>query len=594
MIGLKHNKPGRGALEAMTVSVEEAAKAYNLLFSLPKAQALTSLLLVVCLFMGALSPRLLQGFVAWSLPALLTVILANYLLRSKLFTMKRCIGASTAALLLQALAYLFLTLTCKPLSIYAALVSTSVFTTLHVTVLKALAEQKLLPLTLAPVSFLIASPAYAAAYEVPYLLAVEVMVVSQAIGVTAAYLAIQAIDRLTSIERTGGLKLFKAFAHAWLVDDPSLLEEVASKKSEKVEVEVTSLIFRSREGVRGCFIAFNAHPGPFKNVGGSDLPAMIAERVEERIGGVCMVFHSTATHERDPASRREAEKIVKAALHASITASKLTAPIYTSAACSRSGDPYVICQILGIPLIVMTWRSQRAEDLPSTLGERLKRVAELKGLTPALIIEAHNNFLPVEPRAPNLEEVEARATEALEKALSLKAPRLKAAFMKVSLPWRVDELGRAGVKLALIEVDGKRSAHLLIDANNLSPALHDILLRELSSLGLDFYEVYTTDTHSVVGTRRARGGYRAFGESLDPSQFSSLIRDEVKSLSNCLEEVEVEVGSEKVEVEVLGEQGLASLITTLKRGLILTKVALPLAHIASIAASTLIALTLVA
>jgi len=91
-----------------------------------------------------------------------------------------------------------------------------------------------------------------------------------------------------------------------------------------------------------------------------------------------------------------------------------------------------------------------------------------------------------------------------------------------------------------------------------------------------------------------RGGYRAFGESLNPSQFSSLIRDGVKSLSNCLEEVEVEVGSEKVEVEVLGEQGLASLITTLKRGLILAKVALPLAHIASIAASTLIALTLVA
>lgn len=578
----------------MTVSVEEATKAYGLLFSLPRAQILISLLFIVCLLMGALSPHLLQGFVAWGLPALLTTILANYLLRSKLLTMKRCIGASTAALLLQALAYFLLTFACKPLSTYAALVSTSVFTTLHVIVLQSLAERKLLPLILAPASFLIASPAYAAAYETPHPLAFEVIVLSQAVGVATAYLAIQAIDKLTSIKRAGGLKLFKAFAYAWLADDPSLLEGEVSKRSERVEVEVTSLVFRSREGVKGCFIAFNAHPGPFRNVGGSDLPAMIAEELEERLGGVCMVFHSTATHELDPASRREAEKIKKAALYASITASKLTAPIYTSAACSRDGDPHVFCQILGVPLIVVTWRSQGAEDLPSTLGKRLKRVAELRGLSPALIIEAHNNFLPVGSEAPDPREFEARAAEALEKALSLKAQGLKAAFKKVSLPWRVNELGRAGVKLALIEVDGKRSVYLLIDANNLSPTLHDVLLREFSSLGLDFYEAYTTDTHSVVGMRRVRGGYRAFGEGLDPSQFSSLICEEVKSLSGCLEEVEVEVGLDKVEVEVIGERGLASLITILKRGLILVKVALPLAHLASLAASTLITLSLVA
>ena len=575
-------------LEALTASVDEAVRTYNLLFSLPKLRTVAATLAAACLIASAFTPRFIEGLLAWSLPPVLAALMA-YAPRPRLLTAKRCLGTSTAALLLQASAYLALRLIPQgPPLPPAAIASTALFTALQATVLAALTGTWTSYLV-APTSFLAASPAYAIAFNIPLPLTVKALLAAQAVGAASAYLVLRCIDWATAGR---GLKLFRAFAHAWLADDPSMLEAEALKDSEEGQVEVTSLVFKSHRGVEGCFLTFNAHPGPFRNVGGSDLPATIADAVERAIGGVCMPFHSTATHERDPASRTEAWKIVEAALQASVKASRPANPPYTLPASSSTGDPYVHCQVLGVPIITVTWRSQRAEDLPSSLGEELKELSKGLGLGPAIIIEAHNHHLPGGAQTPPLSEIKARAKEALEEALKHRASRLKAAFKKLELPWRLEELGRGGVRLALIEVDDTLCAYLLADANNLAPTLHHALLEELSKHGLGFVEAYTTDTHSVVGLRPIKGGYKALGEGLDVQGFTSLVRDAIKSLRNRLLDVEVQVNVAEARVRVLGARGLETLVRLLRKGLEATKVSLPLAYIASLLVSLAVVLYL--
>ncbi|MEM4699381.1 MAG: DUF2070 family protein [Candidatus Nezhaarchaeales archaeon] len=566
------------------ISTEEATKAYSLLFQLPRTRYLILLAIIIVLLPVMISAKPLYTFIAWVCPPLLVTILTYYLNRSNALTWKRCFAVSTAGLLAQVLTYLVLTpliicLAPNNLTKVLPLASSAMFTLIHLIATQPLTGHRARAPFPALLSFIISSMLYASAYDVDPFTTVAIILISQVTGVSLAYMTLKIIDITASDHEMGGLTLFRAFSDVWLLNDPSSLEAILKRKGEVTRVQVTSLVFRSRRGVEGCFITFDAHPGPFRNVGGSSLPADISKAVELALGGVCLAFHSTATHERDPVSREEASKIIRAAVQASARTSRLAKPLYTQFACSSEIEPHIYCQVLGIPIISIVWRKKRAEDLPHALGVELKNEVKKRGFVDALVIDAHNCHLPTEPLPKlNLNDLRLRAVKVIDEAVKRAVTEgIKAAFGRVSLSCEVEEVGAAGIKLALISVGGSDSVYVLIDANNLDPELHRAFLDKLSGQGLDFAEMYTTDTHSVVGLKAVERGYRAFGEGRKSEDVVSLIYDAVNSLRRQLVEVEVEVGTEEVEVEVIGEQGLISLLKQLRRGLRVVKWALPVA-----------------
>ncbi|MCX8204251.1 MAG: DUF2070 family protein [Candidatus Nezhaarchaeota archaeon] len=583
-------------------SAEEAIKAYDMLFRLPRTLYLASSIVVMSLLPVTISHRPLHTFIAWMSPPLLVAALTYVLRSSKLLTWRRCLGTVAAGLSAQVVTYLILALLTTALALnnltkMLSLTSSAVFTVTHVVSTQPLTERKACALLPAPLSFILLSTVHALAYGLELSTAAVSASISQTIGLSLAYLCLKLIDVTASDHQIGGLKLFRAFASSWLLNDPSLLEAAFRQRGETVRIQVTSLIFKSQRRIEGCFITFDAHPGPFRNVAGSNLPADISKVIEQELGGVCFVFHSTASHDRDPVDKEEAAKIVKAALQASVKASKLTKPLYTGPTCSKEVEPHVCCQILGIPIISVTWRSQRAEDLPHTLGAELKAEAMKLGFVNALVIDAHNYHLPNEsPPKLNLNEVKARVVKTINETIRGKtAERVEAAFKTIDLPrslGKVDEVGEAGIKLALINVGSSSSAYVLVDANNVSPSFHRAFLSRLSNQGLDFVEIYTTDTHSVVGLKLIRGGYRALGEGPGSNEVISLIRESINSLREQLVEVEVGVGTEEVEVSVIGERGLASFLRQLKRGLWALKITLPTTYLLSIILPLLITIQL--
>lgn len=574
-------------------STEEALKAYNLLFNLPRTHYLALSAITLSLLPAAVSTKPFHAAVAWMSPPFLITVLTYVLSRSKILTLRRCFGASVASLLAQVVAYLVLIslvigLSLKNLASVLPFTSSAAFTSVHLIATKPLAERGRCTLLPAPLSFTLLSTLHAIAYNVELSVAVVYVIISQVTGLVLAHLFLQTIDVMVSDGHREGLKLFKAFANAWLLNDPSQLEVILKQKGEVTHVQVTSLVFRSQRGVEGCFITFDAHPGPFRNVAGSNLPADVVRTIETTLGGVCFVFHSTAMHDRDPASREDAARIVEAALRASVKASKLGESLYTHPVCSREVEPHICCQVIGIPIISMTWREQMAEDLPYALGIELKKLAKNMGFVDALIIDAHNCYLPTKtPSKLSFDEVKLRVARILNEAIKGVVKEVKAAFKTINLPRdliRSEEIGDAGIKLAFINVGDTSCIYVLVDANNMDPNFHRILLNALLNQRDQrpgFVEVYTTDTHSVVGLRAIKGGYRAFGTECKSESIISLIHEEVRLLRERLTKVDVSVGKEVVEVNVIGNQGLASLLKQLKRGLQIVKWILPMTYLLS-------------
>ncbi len=567
----------------MEVKVERAVKSYELLFSLPSQEKLALTIAILGAVLGLATPQPTLGLILFSLPAYLSALLSVKINPGKVLTIKRSLGISAIALTLQGTLYLSVWLVAKSLTpdleAYAIIVSGALFTSLSTSVLfwltgsymKATAP----PVTAQSLTTILASHIFI----FDPLIAIRLFLTVQVAALIITYSGALLINRAGL--KAAGRKvfgLFKSFAYTWLADEPDMLENELLQVSSEEEVSVTTLLFKSQKGLEGVFITYTAHPGPFRNLGGSNLPSRLVQTLEGNLGGLALPFHSTATHRLDPASRLEAEKVVEAALRAAQKAVKLEEPYVSPYVCAEEQNLQVCCQLLGIPVFTVTWTSQGAEDLPVEVGEKLRQKSREKGFKDALVIEAHNMYLPEAQPTIHLEAL----TQAAYKSLSLAEKkafktRLKAAFASIKDPEFSKErgFGEAGIRLAVIEVSGRKHLYVLIDGNNLQPSLRWKLKDELLNTGFDTCEVYTTDTHSVVALKPMKRGYRAIGEEVDHNTLVSRIRDVAKSLRENLVEVEVEVGEAKVKIKTIGEKGLSQLLQALEECLRLAKITLP-------------------
>ena len=388
----------------------------------------------------------------------------------------------------------------------------------------------------------------------------------QGASIASTWACLWAIDRAGARAMgVGALDAFHAFSEVWLRDRVEGLEGLMDRLGEHRPVEVVALAFTSSRGVEGVMLTTTAHSGPLRGVGGSELPSKLAGALEGRLGGVAMPFHTATTHEMDPATRSDVEAIVEAAVEA-VEGSKPIPSLASPPVEVEGGGFKVRCQVLGVPVVAVTWTCAEARDLPLEDGYRLRAEAARLGALDALVVEAHN--LGGVEGGYGGGVVEA-GVEAVEAALrSSREGVVRAAFSSISLPPDVGggEVGGGGLKVALIEAGGSTWAHVLVDGNNMSPRLRRMIVEAARRGGADGCEVYTTDTHSVVARRAVRGGYyRPVGVEADCDAIAGIVEREVARLRGELREVSLRLGRARVEVKVLGDSGLNRLLEGLRR-----------------------------
>ena len=362
------------------------------------------------------------------------------------------------------------------------------------------------------------------------------------------------------------LKLFRAFLADWTEDFEQPFEEILEQISEENDVNVSLLIFRSRNEKKplAAIVVPNLHPGPFKNIGSSPLPGLIADLLEKEFQCVVSVPHGISGHELDLASQRENRKVLKELVRSLRKTQKFSDKVTRFLLIEKDGAK-VGCQIFnGCAFLTLTTAPEPMEDLPLELNDIITQEAIKLGFSWVIAVDAHNSIDGLFNMNKVASLIREAALLALKKAKNL---RYAHSIMKVGAGKIVPEdlglkdgMGPGGITAVIIEVDGQKTAYITIDGNNMISGLREKILADLKKIGIDNGEVFTTDTHVVNAVVLAEKGYYSVGEIIDHNKIINYVRRAVSDALKKMDSAEVAWNKLLIKgVKVIGEKRINEL-----------------------------------
>jgi putative membrane protein len=138
-------------------------------------------------------------------------------------------------------------------------------------------------------------------------------------------------------------------------------------------------------------------------------------------------------------------------------------------------------------------------------------------------------------------------------------------------------VGPTGLKTAVFETNGQKTAYVIFDANNMAAGLREKIISAVKKTGVNECEVMTTDSHCV---NNVRGVENPLGEIVDQK---FLVAKAVETTKQALADLTpVEVGVKKIlvdDIDVLGPHKTAELVATTNSMIAIMKIAAPIIFI---------------
>jgi putative membrane protein len=328
------------------------------------------------------------------------------------------------------------------------------------------------------------------------------------------------------------------------------LETFFEQLGEEAIVPVTVLSFRTAVDEKARFVLPMIHPGPMGDIGGGNLPERVAMEAE----GLAFPPHATAGHDFNLVTAREVDHIVEAARRAHDRL-EFTADA-TPAVRETEGEATLLGQRFGDgALMTATYSPGFADDVEYGVGLSAAAEARAGGLSDVLLVDAHNcnnglsgedlgHVVPGSRRSFDMIRAAGRLGRTLAES---ETGTLRLGVAWDPTEWRpLDGIGPLGVRVAVTEVGGQRTAYVLVDGNNMDPGVRERLVDALDRV--DLAEVMTTDTH-VVNTVEATN---QVGGALDVEELAELVRRLTGEAIDDLEPVEAGMATEHAEVTVFG------------------------------------------
>jgi putative membrane protein len=332
------------------------------------------------------------------------------------------------------------------------------------------------------------------------------------------------------------------------------LEEFFQQLGEEAVVPVTVLAFREPGGVeKARFVLPMIHPGPMGEIGGGNLP----ERVAQEADGLAFPPHATAGHDFNLVTAREVETIIDAADRA-FDRIDYTREATRSARASH-GEATLIGQAFADDaFMAATYAPAFADDVEYAVGLSAQAEARSGGLEDVLLADAHNcnnglegddlgHVTPGSKRSFDMIQAAGELGTALGDA-DRHPLELGVAWDRT--PWNPqDGIGPLGIRVAVAQVDGQRTAYVLADGNNMEPGLRDRLVRRLvTEVQVDDAEILTTDTH-IVNTVEA---VNQVGTAIDGDDLGDVVERVTREAIADIGPVEGGMATERAEVTVFG------------------------------------------
>jgi predicted neutral ceramidase superfamily lipid hydrolase len=102
-----------------------------------------------------------------------------------------------------------------------------------------------------------------------------------------------------------GPQLLRAFGHDYLADNPTPLEQILTEIGTAQDIPVEIILFKDDQGPVACGVIEYVHPGPFRDIGSSGLPATIIDHIKEKHGIPAFVMHGSCTHQQNLTTKED-------------------------------------------------------------------------------------------------------------------------------------------------------------------------------------------------------------------------------------------------------------------------------------------------
>ena len=368
----------------------------------------------------------------------------------------------------------------------------------------------------------------------------------------------------------GVLDLLSLFL-AHMNEGSNSLEGLFENMSEAIDTIVTFVSFKTENGIKALFISPSVHPGPLGDLGGSNMPTILANKFDH----FTMVAHGPSTHDFNPIAVSEIDKVeesVKRGLNKveySQNASKFIRYV--------SEKANIGVQFFNEGMVILsTFAPEAVDDIEFGVG--LTMMAQSRShcnVKDSIIVDCHNSFtaesgevLPGNPDVFQLIDVIDKINPNQEK-FDIKVGCFENNMDDLD---KNEGIGESGIKTMIVEVAGQRTAYVLFDSNNMEIGFRQEIIDSVSDLDIDEIEVMTTDTHTVNTLSR---GYNPIGIA-KRAEIIEYVKISIKEAIEDLEKVEVGTGTEKItNLNTFGPKNSTELISTISSVVAVSKIIAP-------------------
>ena len=375
----------------------------------------------------------------------------------------------------------------------------------------------------------------------------------------------------------GVLDLLSLFI-AHMNEGSNSLEGLFENMSEAIDTIVTFVSFKTENGIKALFISPSVHPGPLGDLGGSNMPTILANKFDY----FTMVAHGPSTHDFNPIAVSEIDKIedsVKRGLEKVEYSSKGSK--FLRYKCEKAN---IGVQFFNEGMVILsTFAPEAVDDIEFGVG--LTMMTQSRNhcdVKDSIIVDCHNSFTPESGEVlPGNSEV----FQLIDVIDSIN-PEQEQYEVKVGCHADVmetldkhDGIGESGIKTMVIEVENQRTAYVLFDSNNMEIGFRQEIIDAVSDLEIDEIEVMTTDTHTVNTLSR---GYNPIGIA-KREEIIEYVKISINESIKDLEKVEVGTGTEKIiNLNTFGPKNSTELISTISSVVAVSKIIAPVLLITSL------------
>ncbi len=309
--------------------------------------------------------------------------------------------------------------------------------------------------------------------------------------------------------------LLQAFLSAWTENKVENIEKILLSKS-KNELVDTHIVKFTNKHHNLYWVLPNIHPGPFKEIGGSNLPYQIYNHFSQK----AVVFHSASDHSLNIPSKGEVREYLKSLSNTHKTldyGSTCSIPIQI-----KNKKATVTGIILGnTPILMLSFAPSGMEDISEEISKELETYSKNEGFKRLFIIDSHNAMGKKIGKSENEELLVAGKTclKTLKKSpqYSFKIAQSNTNENKNHIVFGED-IGKSGLSIILIDVnkdndDDNNSNNNIqyvigwADSNNMKSGLREYIIKYLEQKGIRMLELCSSDTHEKSGIRTSEGYY---------------------------------------------------------------------------------------